>query len=139
MSPRPANVHGHRTSRAAAMRDLRAAAGVVLGQQPAHLPLPLPPRPFQRDYVGPGPAEEHLRPRGPHPGAPARPPGNRRSSRWPQAPRTRHGVRIVRPVSEHDLIGCLRAREITLIYDPHTKTLQADTPKAAAAITSRAS
>jgi hypothetical protein len=46
--------------RAAAMRDLRPAAGVVLGQQPARLPVP--PRPFQRDYAGPCQAEEHLRP-----------------------------------------------------------------------------
>jgi site-specific DNA recombinase len=53
--------------------------------------------------------------------------------------RTRHGVRVVRPVSEQDLIGCLRAREITLIYDPRTKTLQADTPKAVTTVTSRAS
>jgi site-specific DNA recombinase len=43
--------------------------------------------------------------------------------------RTRHGVPVVRPVSEQDLIGGLRAHEITLIYDPRTKTLQAAHPR----------
>jgi site-specific DNA recombinase len=53
--------------------------------------------------------------------------------------RTRHGVPVLRPVSEQDLIGRLRAREITLIYDPRTKTLQADTTGAVTTVTSRAS
>ena len=53
--------------------------------------------------------------------------------------RTRHGVPVVRPVSDQDLIGCLRARKITLTYDPRTKTLKADTHEAVTTITSRAS
>jgi site-specific DNA recombinase len=53
--------------------------------------------------------------------------------------RTRHGVPVVRPVSEQDLIGYLRAREITLIYEPRTKTLQANTPKTVTTVTRRAS
>jgi site-specific DNA recombinase len=53
--------------------------------------------------------------------------------------RTRHGVRVVGPVSDQDLVGCLRAREITLTYDPRTKTLQADTPAAVTTVTGRAS
>jgi DNA invertase Pin-like site-specific DNA recombinase len=53
--------------------------------------------------------------------------------------RTRHGVQVVGPVSEQDLIGCLRVRKITLTYDPRTKTLKADTHEAVTTITSRAS
>ena len=53
--------------------------------------------------------------------------------------RTRHGVPVVRPVSDQDLIGCLRACKITLTYDPRTKTLKADTHEAVTTITSRAS
>jgi len=53
--------------------------------------------------------------------------------------RTRRGVPVVRPISDQDLIGCLRAREITLVYDPRTKTLQADTTGAVTTVTSRAS
>ncbi len=67
--------HGRRTAvpagRAAALRDLRAAAGVLLGEQPARLPLPA--RAFQRRHAGPGPAEEPLHPRGPHSPARGRP------------------------------------------------------------------
>jgi hypothetical protein len=37
------------------------------------------------------------------------------------------------------VIGCLRARETALIYDPRTKTLQAGTPKAVATAIGRAS
>jgi hypothetical protein len=47
--------------------------------------------------------------------------------------------RVVRPVAELDVIGCLRARETTLIYDPRTKTLQSDTPEAVATVIGRAS
>jgi site-specific DNA recombinase len=53
--------------------------------------------------------------------------------------RTRHGVPVVRPVSDQDLTGCLRGRQITLIYDPRTKTLQTDTPDAMTTVTGRAS
>ncbi len=63
----------------------------------------------------------------------ADPPAGRRRRR------TRHGVRVVHAVSEQDLIGCLRARQITLTYDPRTKTMQANTPKAVTTVTSRAS
>jgi hypothetical protein len=48
-------------------------------------------------------------------------------------------VPVVRPVSEQDLIGYLRARQITLLYDPRTKILPADTPVAVTTVTSRAS
>ena len=48
-------------------------------------------------------------------------------------------MRVVGPVSDQDLVGCLRAREITLPYDPRTKTLQADTPAAVTTVTGRAS
>lgn len=63
----------------------------------------------------------------------AEPPAGRRRRR------SRHGVPVVRPVSDQDLIGSLRAREITLIYDPRTKTLRADTTGAVTTVTSRAS
>ena len=63
---------------------------------------------------------------------PAPPVGRRRR-------RTRHGVPVVRPVSDQDLSCCLRAREITLIYDPRTKTSQADTPETVTTVASRAS
>jgi hypothetical protein len=42
-------------------------------------------------------------------------------------------------VSDHDLIDRLRAREITLVYDPQTKTLHTDPPGAVTTVTSRAS
>ncbi len=42
--------------------------------------------------------------------------------------RTRRGVEVSRPASEEDVIGYLRAREITVTYDPRTKTLRADAP-----------
>ena len=53
--------------------------------------------------------------------------------------RTRGGVGLWRSASEQDVVGYLRAREITLIYDPRTKTLQADPPDAVTTIISRAS
>jgi site-specific DNA recombinase len=42
--------------------------------------------------------------------------------------RTRRGVEVSRPVSVEDVIGYLRAREITLTYEPQTKSLRPDTP-----------
>ena len=57
--------------RAADLRDVRAADGIGLVQRQGRLPVP--PRPHQRRPAGSGPAEERLRPRGPHPAAPARP------------------------------------------------------------------
>ena len=41
--------------------------------------------------------------------------------------------------SDKDLIARLRAREITLIYDPRTKTVEADTHEAVTTVISRAS
>jgi cation transport regulator ChaC len=38
-----------------------------------------------------------------------------------------------------DVISYLRAREITLTYDPRAATLQADTPDAVTTVISRAS
>ena len=57
--------------RAAALRPVRAAAGISLVQRQARLPVP--PRPRQRRPPGPRPAEERLRARGPDPAAPGRP------------------------------------------------------------------
>ena len=57
--------------RAAGLRRVRAADGIGLVQRQARVPVPA--RPYQRDGTGPGPAEEHLRPRGQAPAAPARP------------------------------------------------------------------
>ena len=48
--------------RAARLRHVRAADGISLVQRQGRVPLP--PRPYQRDGAGPGPAEEHLRARG---------------------------------------------------------------------------
>jgi hypothetical protein len=48
-------------------------------------------------------------------------------------------VDVAPAVSEDDVITCLRAHEITLIYDPRTRTLQADTPEAVATVIGRAS
>ena len=42
-------------------------------------------------------------------------------------------------MSEQDVIGYLRALQITLTYDPQTNTLQADTTSAVTAVTGRAS
>ncbi|HEY5987235.1 MAG TPA: hypothetical protein VIV12_12805 [Streptosporangiaceae bacterium] len=42
-------------------------------------------------------------------------------------------------MSEQDVIGYLRAREITLTYHPRTRALQADTPGAVATVIGRAS
>jgi site-specific DNA recombinase len=53
--------------------------------------------------------------------------------------RTRRGLDIPPPVSKKDVIGDLRARQITLIYDPQTTTLQADTTSAVTAVIGRAS
>ena len=53
--------------------------------------------------------------------------------------RTRHGADVHRQASDEDVIGYLRARQITLTYDPRTGTLQADTPKAVTAVIGHAS
>src|SRR5207237_655347 len=53
--------------------------------------------------------------------------------------RTRRGVEVSPPVSEQDVIGYLRTREITLTYDPQAKTLLPDTPKAMTTLIGRAS
>jgi hypothetical protein len=52
---------------------------------------------------------------------------------------TRRGIDVAAPISPEDVIGYLRAGEITLIYDPRTRTLQADTPEAVAAVIDLAS
>jgi hypothetical protein len=52
---------------------------------------------------------------------------------------TRYGVAMPRPIAEQDVISHLRARQITLTYDPRTKTLQADQPQAVTTVTGRAS
>jgi site-specific DNA recombinase len=53
--------------------------------------------------------------------------------------RTRRGADVRRPVSDEDVIGYLRARRITLTYDPRTGTLQAGTPEAVTAVIGHAS
>jgi site-specific DNA recombinase len=53
--------------------------------------------------------------------------------------RTRRGADVRRPASDQDVIGYLRARQITLTYDPRTGTLQADTPQAVTAVIGHAS
>ena len=53
--------------------------------------------------------------------------------------RTRRGADVHRPASDQDVIGYLRARQITLTYDPRTGTLQADTPEAATTVIGHAS
>ena len=53
--------------------------------------------------------------------------------------RTRRGADVHRPASDQDVIGYLRARRITLTYDPRTGTLQADTPEAATTVIGHAS
>jgi len=60
------------------------------------------------------------------------PAGRRRRRTW-------RGVDVSPPVSDEDVIGYLRAREITLIYDPRTKTLRPDSPGAVTTVTGRAS
>jgi len=53
--------------------------------------------------------------------------------------RTRRGADVHRPASDQDVIGYLRARRITLTYDPRTGTLQAYTPEAATTVIGHAS
>jgi len=53
--------------------------------------------------------------------------------------RTRRGADIRCPVSAEDVIAYLRAREITLTYDPWTGILQAGTPDAVTTVIGRAS
>jgi site-specific DNA recombinase len=60
------------------------------------------------------------------------PAGRRRHRTW-------RGADVSPPVSEEDVITCLCAREIALIYEPRTRTLQADTPEAVATVIGRAS
>jgi site-specific DNA recombinase len=142
--PRRTREHGHRkappASRAAALRDLRASARVLLGEQPSGLPVP--PRVFQHQYAGPRPAEEPLHPRGSHPAAPARPvhpPGRNGNPAGRRRRRTRQGTDVATPVSDAKAISYLRSSQITLTYDPRSETLQADTTEAVTAIVGRAS
>jgi hypothetical protein len=53
--------------------------------------------------------------------------------------RTRRGTDVSPSVSEEDVISSLRSRQITLIYDPRTGTLQTDTPQAVTTVIGRAS
>ena len=53
--------------------------------------------------------------------------------------RTRRGADVRGPVTDQDVIGYLRARQITLTYDPRTGTLQADTPEAVTTVIGHAS
>ena len=53
--------------------------------------------------------------------------------------RTRRGIGVSPSASTADVIGYLRARHITLTYNPQTRTLQADTPGAVTTVTGRAS
>jgi site-specific DNA recombinase len=53
--------------------------------------------------------------------------------------RTRRGAGVHRPASDQYVIGYLRARQITLTYDPRTRTLLADTPEAVTTVIGHAS
>jgi site-specific DNA recombinase len=53
--------------------------------------------------------------------------------------RTRRGVEVPPTVTDEDVIGYLRAREIALTCDPQTKTLRPDTPGPVTAVRGRAS
>ncbi len=53
--------------------------------------------------------------------------------------RTRRGADVRRETSSEDVIAYLRACEITLTYDPRTRTLQAGTPEAVTTVTGHAS
>ena len=53
--------------------------------------------------------------------------------------RQRRGAGVPRQLSDEDAISYLRARQITLIYDPRIGTLQAGTPEPVATVTGRAS
>jgi site-specific DNA recombinase len=53
--------------------------------------------------------------------------------------RTRQGADVQRLVSDEDAIGYLRTRQITLTYDPRTRTLQAGTPEAVTTVIGHAS
>jgi hypothetical protein len=53
--------------------------------------------------------------------------------------RTRHGIDIPRTLSDEEMASGLRARQITLTYDPRAATLRADTPEAITAIIGRTS
>ncbi len=53
--------------------------------------------------------------------------------------RTRHEANVYRTASDQDVIGYLRARHITLTYDPRAGTLQADTPDAVTTVIGHAS
>ncbi len=107
--------------RVAALRPVRAAAGIRLVQREARLPVP--PRPHHRCPPRSRAAEEPVRPRGPDPAPPGRPghppgrPGN-------QHQRT---MLLTAPDQAADLIDQVRAARITLTYDPAAKTLCADT------------
>ena len=53
--------------------------------------------------------------------------------------RTRRGADVYRQASDQDVIGYLRARQITLTYEPRTGTLQAGTPEAVTTVIGHAS
>jgi site-specific DNA recombinase len=104
----------------------RAAYRCRHGHSSATTPDPARPK---NTYV----REDHILAHLPALLANAEPPAGRKRRR------TRHGAPAVGTVSDQDLIDRLRAREITLVYDPHTKTLQADTPEAVTTVTGRTS
>jgi site-specific DNA recombinase len=53
--------------------------------------------------------------------------------------RIHRGADVYWAASDQDVIGYLRARQITLTYDPRTGTLQADTPEAVMTVIGHAS
>ncbi|MGA2830671.1 MAG: recombinase family protein [Streptosporangiaceae bacterium] len=81
--------------RAADLRWLRAADGIIVVQRQACLPVP--PRPHHRQRAQPTAPEERLRPRGSHRGAPARPSCTARRARRRTA-EAAHPPRNRRPV-----------------------------------------
>jgi site-specific DNA recombinase len=118
--------------RAAALRDLRAPAGILLVKRPGCLPVP--PRPHQRHQPRPRPAEEHLHPRSPDP---ARLPALAILLRGPvPAGRSKEQGNAHDPVhaGAAEVIAYLRASSFTLTYDPRERTLRAGGTQDAAAI-----
>ena len=121
-----------------AMRRVRAADGVSLVQRQGGVPAPT--RPHQRDGTELVPAEEHLRPRGQAPAAPARPvPAALTSGAARARRRTRAGADVKGTVSPGEVIGYLRERQITLTWNPAAATLQARATETAKTVTLKAS
>jgi hypothetical protein len=116
---------------------VRSADGVRLDQRQARVPVPA--RTYQRDGIGPGPAEEHLHPRGQAAPVPARPapaadqPGDARPAPHPRRVRRQSHRRPGRG----DRVP--EQAEIALTWDPAAAALKARAPGTAKTVTVKAS